>query len=81
MRFPLEDWQFWAATAVAAAGAWTILRPLMPRRRNTPACPGCPSGSSPKAQAEHAATLTIGGQPTTQASTRTRVPAEDPRAS
>ena len=26
------DWQFWAVTAVALWGVWTIVRPFLPRR-------------------------------------------------
>ena len=30
--FPVDDWQFWVATALAAGCVWLVLRPLLPRR-------------------------------------------------
>jgi hypothetical protein len=62
MRFPVGDWQFWVATAIAAACAWGIIAPLIPSRRKTPACPGCPSGESRGDRPQRTATLTIGGE-------------------
>ena len=61
MSFPVDDWQFWAATAVAAACAWLVMRPLLPSRRKAPDCPGCPSGERRAEPASRKATLTIGG--------------------
>ena len=61
MSFPAGDWQFWVATAIAAACAWTIIRPLIPSRRKPTACPGCPSGEKRAEAAPRKATLTIGG--------------------
>jgi len=61
MSFPVGDWQFWVATAIAAACAWAIMMPLLPSRKKTPSCPGCPSGSPGSDQSQRPATLTIGG--------------------
>ncbi len=33
MSFPINDWQFWVASLAALAGAWFILRPLIPYKR------------------------------------------------
>jgi hypothetical protein len=62
MNFPINDWQFWVATAIAAACAWAIAAPLLPSRRKAPSCPGCPSGESRGGRSQRPATLTIGGE-------------------
>lgn len=31
MWFPIDDWQFWVATAVAAVALWAVARMLLPR--------------------------------------------------
>ncbi len=31
---PWGDWQFWLVTAVALAGGWFVLRPLLPGRKD-----------------------------------------------
>ena len=61
MSFPVGDWQFWVATAIAAACGCAIIRPMLPSRRKPPACPGCPSGQKQADPAARKATLTIGG--------------------
>jgi hypothetical protein len=33
MRFPLDDWQFYAVTAAMLWGAWVMYRAIVPRRR------------------------------------------------
>jgi hypothetical protein len=32
MTFPLHDWQFWVATALALAAAWWLLKGVIPRK-------------------------------------------------
>ena len=61
MSFPVGDWQFWLATAIAALCAWAIVRPMLPSRRTPPECPGCPSGKPRADPSARKATLTIGG--------------------
>lgn len=52
MRFPVDDWQFWAATAIFAGALAWILRslpiPFVGRKRN---------------RTRRKATLTVGGKP------------------
>jgi hypothetical protein len=40
---PWADWQFYAVTAVAAGGAWLILKPLLARRGKGAASAACSS--------------------------------------
>ena len=61
MSFPVADWQFWVATAIAATCAWAIVRPMLPSRRARSECPGCPSRSPHADPPVRKATLTIGG--------------------
>lgn len=61
MSFPVGDWQFWIASAIAASAAWAIIRPLLPSGKKAQSCPGCPSGQSRTDAAARKATLTIGG--------------------
>ena len=62
---PLDDWQFWVVTALAAGAIWLVVAPLLPKKRKSKgaACPGCPSGAatSAKPRAKHV-DLTIGGK-------------------
>ena len=62
---PLDDWQFWVVTALAASAVWLVVSPLLPRKRKAKgaACPGCPSGESESAKprTKHV-DLTIGGK-------------------
>lgn len=47
MSFPWHDWQFWAVTAAAAGGLWTLVRPLLPQRGKSEApCGHCAAGSA-----------------------------------
>lgn len=47
MHLPLDDWQFWVASAIAAGALLWALRPFLPRKRaKAGPCPGCPSGSA-----------------------------------
>jgi hypothetical protein len=68
MGLPTSDWQFWIATAVAAAALFVVIRPFLPRslRRKGAkegACPGCPSGSAAQRPAgPQKAALTIEGR-------------------
>ena len=44
---PVDDWQFWVVTALAAGAAAMVVLPLLPKRGGKPdACPGCPSGDA-----------------------------------
>ena len=61
---PLDDWQFWVVTGLAAGAIWLVVAPLLPKRgKKSAACPGCPSGeaASAKPRAKHV-DLTIGGK-------------------
>lgn len=55
MSFPVDDWQFWVVTICAAACAWFVLRPLLPRAL----------APRPKPRPTRAR-LTIGGKPPDQ---------------
>ena len=46
-------------TALALAGGWVVIRPLLPRRGRGPACPGCGPGGGTQ---ERRATLTVDGR-------------------
>lgn len=61
---PLDDWQFWVATALAVGAVWLVASPFLPKRRKTgAACPGCPSGDDPAKPARpKQVELTIGGR-------------------
>ncbi len=56
---PLNDWQFWIATASVAVAVWFVVRTLLPRRGKGAACPNCPSKSS--SGQDQPAQLTIDG--------------------
>lgn len=43
---PWLDWQFYVVTAVAAWGAWTLLRQLVGSREAGPPCGACASGTA-----------------------------------
>ena len=62
---PLDDWQFWVVTALAASAVWLVVSPLLPRKKKAKgaACPGCPGGESESAKprTKHV-DLTIGGK-------------------
>ncbi len=61
MTLPVDDWQFWAATAVACGALLIAIRPFLPRRSAKGApCPGCPSGAA--ASRPKPTTLTIEGR-------------------
>ena len=58
---PLDDWQFWVATALMLAAAYAVARPLMPKRGKKPAnCPGCPSGEAATACTQRDAVAQLG---------------------
>lgn len=62
---PLDNWQFWAVSALALVAAAAVVRPLLPRKKqDSAACRGCPSGSDPDASATKPkrVELTIGGK-------------------
>lgn len=60
MGLPLDDWQFWAATAIALGSLVVAARPFLPRRGKAAGpCPGCPSGSA--AQRPKRTSITIEG--------------------
>ncbi|MBL9119900.1 MAG: hypothetical protein JNL80_08300 [Phycisphaerae bacterium] len=62
MNLPLDDWQFWVASAVTAVALAMALRPFWPRRGSAQggACPGCPSGAA--AQKPKRTAITIEGK-------------------
>lgn len=44
---PLNEWQFWLTTTIAAAAVFAVIRPFLPaQRKKKTNCPGCPSGES-----------------------------------
>lgn len=45
---PLADWQFYAVTALAAAGCWLALRPFFARRgkKTAASCSNCAAGQA-----------------------------------
>ncbi|MFM7052065.1 MAG: hypothetical protein ACKOYN_08050 [Planctomycetota bacterium] len=44
---PLDDWQFWVASALALGGVAVVVRPFLPKRRGAKQnCPGCPSDAT-----------------------------------
>jgi|LakMenEpi03Aug12_release.lakeMendotaPanAssembly.Ray.scaffolds.fasta_scaffold3467674_2 hypothetical protein len=56
---PWSDWQFWAVSLAALAGAFFVIRPLLPTRSGG-SCRSCPAdGAPPKPKR---ATLTIEGE-------------------
>ena len=62
---PLDDWQFWVVTALAASAVWLVVSPLLTRKKKAKcaACPGCPrwESESAKPRTKHV-DLTIGGK-------------------
>jgi len=62
LKMPWNDWQFWIVTLVALLGACAVVRPMLPSRGKSHACPGCPSASNPAKP--RPAKLTIEGMPT-----------------
>ena len=52
MPFPIHDWQFWVATALALGAAWWLLKGTIPRKTR-------------KSKGRRA-TLTIEGKPPTK---------------
>ncbi len=61
-NLPINDWQFWAASAVALAALYFLVRPLIPGRKHTTVCPKCPDGAK-GGSASKKASLTIDGAP------------------
>lgn len=64
MSFPWADWQFWAVTAAAAWGGWTLVRQLLPRRDRN-ACGACAAGSAAvakKRQGSEGLLVVLGGR-------------------
>ncbi len=67
---PLDDWQFWVVSALAAAAIYAVLQPLLKpfltRRKGSQSaapCPGCPNSSTkPEAARAKHVDLTIGGK-------------------
>lgn len=70
---PLDDWQFWLATAAALAGLWFVARPFLPGRGDGD-CGACAPKPRPRR-----AQLTIGDTGVT--SSGARGPGQGPRAS
>ncbi len=65
MGMPWADWEFWVATAIAAAAVVLVLRPVLApflssRKGASDRCPGCPSGAA--AARPKRADLTVGGK-------------------
>lgn len=58
---PLDDWQFWTATATVGFALWVLLRKFLPRRGGGAKCPNCPTKKSVDGDHESRAHLTIGG--------------------
>lgn len=60
---PWSDWQFYAVTLAFAWAAWMVVRPFVPRRKESgdSSCPNCAAGGSVNARPRRA-TLTVGGQ-------------------
>jgi hypothetical protein len=46
MSFPWHDPQFYVVTAAALWGGWVLLRQLLPRPKDGPACGGCAAGAA-----------------------------------
>jgi len=46
MSFPWHDPQFYVVTAAALWGGWVLLRQLLPRPSDGPACGGCAAGAA-----------------------------------
>ncbi len=59
MSFPWADWQFWAVTAAAVWGGWTLARQFLPRRDRN-ACGACAAGSA--AVAKKQPLVVLGGR-------------------
>gem|GEM_PF-708618 len=54
--FPINDWQFWVATAAVVVALWFVVQPFLPRRSKSAACPSCPSKlASPQSQSRDTA--------------------------
>ena len=56
---PVFDWQFYAVTALAVAGAWLALRPFFARRGRpaTGGCSSCTFGAAHKGSVEKVVSL------------------------
>ena len=61
-NFPVSDWQFWAASAIALAALYFLVRPLLPGRKPNRVCPKCPDGAKDGPTSKKAK-LTIDGAP------------------
>ena len=53
MRLPVDDWQFWVATALAAAALWYVLTRVLP----------LPALLGKRKQRGRRVNLTVGGKP------------------
>lgn len=61
--FPVDDWQFWVASAIVLVAGWFVIGSLIPRRRKGPACPNCPGGSGNSSEGtQKSAQLTVDGR-------------------
>jgi hypothetical protein len=58
---PIGDWQFWGASVIAALALVAVIRPLLPSRRPSRACPKCTEESDAPAKPRRAE-LTIEGE-------------------
>jgi hypothetical protein len=54
MKLPIDDWQFWVATAIAAGALWIVLRMLFPS--------GIPFTKKRRSRGRTRATLTVKGR-------------------
>jgi hypothetical protein len=61
---PLDDWQFWVATALMLGAIYAVAKPFIPKRGKKIAnCPGCPSGEAAnKPPRPKHVDITIGGK-------------------
>ncbi|MSQ89814.1 MAG: hypothetical protein EXS01_00250 [Phycisphaerales bacterium] len=59
--FPIDDWQFWVATAIVITALWFVVRPFIPSQRARAACPNCPSKSASALPPSRRAELTMEG--------------------
>jgi len=61
---PIDDWQFWVATALMLAAIYAVAKPFIPKRgKKSASCPGCPSGEAAnKPPRPKHVDITIGGK-------------------
>ena len=46
MGLPVDDWQFYAVSAVGLLAVWLFIRPWLPSRKSSTGCGSCASGSA-----------------------------------